>query len=349
MILSASIVINSKSNPKNFLQTVLFILIHHSLLLFDKTTESSILHNTFLDSWNYWGKNGEKHWSQKFRDCKGPFQSPINIETEKILHLPDLQLSFINYDQQLFSLKMTNNGHGIILEPTLRTYANGVECFIGGSAVNYDIYQFLQFHFHWRNSHSNGSEHAIDGKKFSMEIHFVHSNVQYQKLGFFNRIWAGDLKMVIGVFVNTMAQRIEEVHRSIHLNRPIQLTNLLPNDLEYFYRYYGSYTTPGCQETTAINNVAEKAKEKEEKEKDQEEDDEDEADEGEIGFYRKIQNLGSRQICAPLRASSISMMRSSKLTVIIVVCVGLFLVSIFFRYGIRMEKKTKLFFCDIRI
>lgn len=250
--------------------------------------------------------------------------------------------------------------------------------------------------------------------------------------------------------------QIEEVHRSIHLNRPIQLTNLLPNDLEYFYRYYGSYTTPGCQETvtwiifpqplnigykqmdkfrqflfnslhrrdsdsnhnhhhhqhqqhqsyhqdhdhyhpqdynqpeqesrqqnhfhhkilpksanhlsyetknydndgvyddekfkqTAINNVAEKAKEKEEKEKDQEEDDEDEADEGEIGFYRKIQNLGSRQICAPLRASSISMMRSSKLTVIIVVCVGLFLVSIFFRYGIRMEKKTKLFFCDIRI
>lgn len=148
MILSASIVINSKSNPKNFLQTVLFILIHHSLLLFDKTTESSILHSrwiwrlfhldhissqslfcclifgkllksncssfidTFLDSWNYWGKNGEKHWSQKFRDCKGPFQSPINIETEKILHLPDLQLSFINYDQQLFSLKMTNNGHG---------------------------------------------------------------------------------------------------------------------------------------------------------------------------------------------------------------------------------------------
>ncbi|KPM05173.1 Carbonic anhydrase-like protein 1, partial [Sarcoptes scabiei] len=184
---------------------------------------------TFLDSWNYWGKNGEKHWSQKFRDCKGPFQSPINIETEKILHLPDLQLSFINYDQQLFSLKMTNNGHGIILEPTLRTYANGVECFIGGSAVNYDIYQFLQFHFHWRNSHSNGSEHAIDGKKFSMEETNQHNPYLDPIIEHINQI--------------------EEVHRSIHLNRPIQLTNLLPNDLEYFYRYYGSYTTPGCQET----------------------------------------------------------------------------------------------------
>ena len=32
------------------------------------------------------------------------------------------------------------------------------------------MYRFLQLHFHWRNAHSKGSEHAIDGQKFTMEV-----------------------------------------------------------------------------------------------------------------------------------------------------------------------------------
>lgn len=43
-------------------------------------------------------------------------------------------------------------------------------CFVTGTALNNDIYRFVQFHFHWRNSHSSGSEHAINGNKFTMEV-----------------------------------------------------------------------------------------------------------------------------------------------------------------------------------
>ena len=52
-------------------------------------------------------------------------------------------------------------------------------CFITGTALNNDIYRFLQFHFHWRNSHSSGSEHAIDGRKFTMEVCFVDPNIKH--------------------------------------------------------------------------------------------------------------------------------------------------------------------------
>ena len=35
-------------------------------------------------------------------------------------------------------------------------------------------FQLLQLHFHWGENDTLGSEHAVDGEKFPMEMHLVH-------------------------------------------------------------------------------------------------------------------------------------------------------------------------------
>ena len=34
-----------------------------------------------------------------------------------------------------------------------------------GGPVGKDVYQFLQFHFHWGATNKEGSEHTLDGKR----------------------------------------------------------------------------------------------------------------------------------------------------------------------------------------
>lgn len=40
-------------------------------------------------------------------------------------------------------------------------------------------YEFAQFHFHWGDNDTFGSEDLIDGRSFPMELHMVFFNKQY--------------------------------------------------------------------------------------------------------------------------------------------------------------------------
>ena len=68
------------------------------------------------DDWNYWGPHGEHYWRSHYRHCKGRFQSPINIQTDRLVLVPDLQLSLINYDQPLHGMTLINTGHGSMFD-----------------------------------------------------------------------------------------------------------------------------------------------------------------------------------------------------------------------------------------
>ncbi|KAH7645125.1 unconventional myosin-vi-like [Dermatophagoides farinae] len=231
----------------------------------NRELQSNIDHIT-KKLWDYRGPTGEQYWDKQYKYCKGHYQSPINIEMDRIVYVPNLQLSFINYDHYLFSMRMANNGHGVKLHqpPDMNDdHDDRLGCFVTGTALNNDIYRFVQFHFHWRNSHSSGSEHAINGNKFTMEMHIVHQNVRYdENEAILNRILAGDLFTVIAVFFNETDRHNKYLDPIIHhldkiinvdseypLEQPLRLSDLLPDDKQTdFLRYYGSYTTPDCQE-----------------------------------------------------------------------------------------------------
>lgn len=51
-----------------------------------------------------------------------------------------------------------------------------------GDLINGEKYNFLDLHAHWGTSGDDGTEHSIDGQKFSTELHLVHINSRYKNL-----------------------------------------------------------------------------------------------------------------------------------------------------------------------
>jgi carbonic anhydrase len=70
----------------------------------------------------------------------------------------------------------------------------------GGPAQN--VHSFLQFHMHWGDCLEKGSEHLIDGKTYSAELHFVYWNQEkYPDPKMASESNHNDGLLVLGVFV----------------------------------------------------------------------------------------------------------------------------------------------------
>ena len=182
--------------------------------------------------WTYEGEKGPEHWGDlnpDFAACKnGKEQSPINIETSRVIEdekIPDL---VINYKPTEFSL--TNNGHTIQANPF--TSDNKI-------TVDNKEYELVQFHFH------TPSEHQLNGKNFDMELHFVNENTnnQFAVLGLM--IKEGASNPYLEKAWNILPP--EEITEAVKLTEPIDLMSLLPKDIDSF-QYNGSLTTPPCSE-----------------------------------------------------------------------------------------------------
>jgi carbonic anhydrase len=143
-----------------------------------------------------------KHWGYRNRDksllpkdwylthpkCYGKQQSPINIELDATTYddnLNDIKISsqFKEASNDLNQNEvwiLENNGHGVVLTPKNKEFS-----FI--MTPENQKYKMLQMHFHWR-----GSEHFVNGHKFSAELHLVHQNVndtnKFAVLGFLFKV-----------------------------------------------------------------------------------------------------------------------------------------------------------------
>ena len=183
--------------------------------------------------WGYEGHEGPEFWgdlSTAYELCKtGKEQSPIDFisGTEKIRKLDELET-----DYESDALNVQNNGHTIQVNMA------------PGSTIETPTgeYQLLQFHFHYK------SEHTIDGAHTALEAHFVHMNKDGQ-LG------------VLGVFIKPDHSGHENealatiLHGAPHkvairkLSKELDIEKLLPSEeIEKFWHYNGSLTTPPCSE-----------------------------------------------------------------------------------------------------
>ncbi|XP_046565095.1 carbonic anhydrase 1-like [Haliotis rubra] len=160
-----------------------------------------------------------------------------------------------------------------VLFPVQRVCALKGDYYVDGGGLA-SHYRTAEFHFHWGGDSSQGSEHAINGMKYPLEMHVVNYAEKYGNLS--EAMKHPDGLAVLGVFFkvserdNPSLQPIMSALRNIIHYGSYEVVNncsvraLLPKDLASFYRYEGSLTTPPCHESvlwtvfTEVQEVSER-------------------------------------------------------------------------------------------
>lgn len=166
---------------------------------------------------------------------QGRYQSPIDLHA--VARRGDEQLRF---DYRPDALRIVNDGHTVKVEHHAASVLH----------VGEQTYALRQYHVH------TPSEHTVEGKRYPLEIHFVHEDER-------------GVLAVVGVLVEEGVEQGSEhaaasavfEHLPTHAHETTQVAavvdplDLMPTDhTHYFYR--GSLTTPPCTESVLWHVLA---------------------------------------------------------------------------------------------
>lgn len=181
------------------------------------------------NAWGYGGPHGPGSWGSlmpEYSACKGRQQSPIDIRTKSAI---ESDLGKIKFNWRESGLNVLNNGHTIQVN-----YDRGSTI-----KVNSGKFNLQQLHFH------APSEHALNGKRYDMEAHFVHKA-------------ANGEQTIVGVFFKegkknpALSPVWDNMPAAGKTNKvpgiKIKASDLLPSDTKAYFHYMGSLTTPPCSE-----------------------------------------------------------------------------------------------------
>ncbi|KAJ7314120.1 hypothetical protein JRQ81_006057 [Phrynocephalus forsythii] len=209
------------------------------------------------DAWCYNQPRCEPNTWVTLGQCGGNRQSPIDIISGKATHNQSLgAVNLTGYGDHKKLLNIKNTGKTVDIE-----LASGL--LLSGHGLSAP-YTAKAFHFHWGDGASKpGSEHYINGKRYSMELHIVHTknnkNISdaakdpegIAVLAFFvegSKNAKGKTAGAWEAFIKNL-EKVSVKGKEEELDTTISLLDLLGStDLARYYRYLGSLTTPGCNE-----------------------------------------------------------------------------------------------------
>ncbi|XP_076823447.1 carbonic anhydrase-like [Clavelina lepadiformis] len=205
-------------------------------------------------SWSY---GDIPAWATNYATCATQQQSPIDIVHDDAIvdtTLGDFTHALFDAPPQTMTIK--NPGYTVQIDLT-GGYTIDDPSLLSG------VFKAAQFHLHWGNSSSAGSEHLFNGNQYWGELHIVHYNTKYPDLG--TAANESDGLAVLGFFItkdypqdNTAVQRMIQPLTEDRVNynsesesytTTFSMETFLPNNISVYYRYQGSLTTPPCYES----------------------------------------------------------------------------------------------------
>lgn len=124
----------------------------------------------------YDGVFGPLHWGESYNSCDGKKQSPINIDPSHVTKWSFPALNFNKFDITPNNSELKNNGHTVVVTMDFEDIPT-----VSGGPLN-GTYKFSQFHFHWGDNDTLGSEDKINNKSFPVELHMVFYHSKYASL-----------------------------------------------------------------------------------------------------------------------------------------------------------------------
>lgn len=212
-------------------------------------------------AWGYSSEHGPSEWEKIAPAAKGLHQSPVNIVTTDAEY--DGQLTPVQRPLKIHYIpascrKLINNGHSV--QVCVDGKGSGyLYSWLEGGPYRHK-YQLEQFHFHWGRSSQHGSEHLLDGKSYSGELHFVHWNIELFST-FAEAAKSANGLAVTGVFLEIgkenrylkkltdLLPKVSYSGDEIQVSGGIDPSFLLPSDRSKYFTYIGSLTTPPCFES----------------------------------------------------------------------------------------------------
>ncbi|XP_055047710.1 carbonic anhydrase 5A, mitochondrial isoform X1 [Misgurnus anguillicaudatus] len=191
-------------------------------------------------------------WQEPLDIPGGDKQSPIDIAVRKSVFDPRLKPLKVQYDPRSCQ-QIWNNGYSFLVEYDDTTDKSTLK---GGPLE--DQFRLCQFHFHWGETNAWGSEHSIDRRLYPAELHLVHWNSDKYSL-FEEAVVEENGLAVIGVFLK-VGKRHEGLQKLVdalpavrHKDSLVEFTKfdpacLLPKNIDEYWTYAGSLTTPPLTE-----------------------------------------------------------------------------------------------------
>lgn len=175
--------------------------------------------------WGYAADNGPACWASLdpgYRLCGcGTEQSPVDLVDAREVRLPSLR-----FDYGPTRAAIEDTGATVQFNP-----APGC-----GLVIGRHRHELRQFHFH------HASEHLVDGTRWPMELHLVHTDGKggLAVVGVF--IGEGEVNAAVEILWQALVDDPESLD---HID--VDLAALLPATTKA-WRYRGSLTTPPCSE-----------------------------------------------------------------------------------------------------
>lgn len=157
-------------------------------------------------------------------------QSPIEFSTRAVTQSTVLGPLVYNghfSDEGIASIINTGSSTNI-------TFAKKtVHPYIYGGPLGDQKYIFEQLHFHWADHDSSGSEHTVEGGRYSMEAHAVHFNAKYKT--FAEAADKPDGLAVTGFFIQALGDtdcpEFEKIVQGVRMiPTPSRMTSIEPGE-----------------------------------------------------------------------------------------------------------------------